>query len=466
MSQRIKRLSRFGLLVAVSSTVLLRASVGNAALSYTGVNLAGAEFGTAGGALPGTFGSQYTYPTSTEVNYFVGKGMNTFRLPFRWERLQQSQNAAFNSNELSRMNSFVNTATTAGAYVVVDPHNFARYYPDLTDFNSMQSGSTGLIGSASVPISSFTDFWTRMANQYKNNSHVVFNLMNEPNAINTQTWVNAANAAIVGIRSTGATNLILVPGVNWTGASSWDSSNGTAMLNIVDSGNNFAFDMHLYLDDGSGSHDWITNDDPTIGVSRIAGATQWLKTNHRRGFLGEFAVSNASIGGGTFSSTTDPGTTHAQIGDEATNNLFNNMEANSDAWLGWTWWAGGPWWTSYMFSPEPTNLGAPTPTDKPLMAVIQPHFAHPVTGDYDGNGLVNVDDYTVWQNSFGQTGAGLGADGNHDGIVNAADFTIWRDHATLGGGGAFAQGSVPEPSTAFLLVAACGVMGVARRYRG
>ena len=354
--------------------------------AITGVNLAGAEFGTAGGALPGTFGSQYTYPTSAEVNYFVGKGMNTFRLPFRWERLQQSQNAAFNSNELTRMNNFVNTATAAGAYVMVDPHNFERYYPDLTDFNSMQSGSTGLIGSASVPISSFTDFWTRMANQYKNNSHVIFNLMNEPNAINTQTWVNAANAAIVGIRSTGATNLILVPGVNWTGASSWVSSNGTAMLNIVDSGNNFAFDMHLYLDDGSGSHDWITNDDPTIGVSRIAGATQWLKTNHRSGFLGEFAVSNASVGGGILARQLTPAQLTRKLGTRRPTICSATWRPNSDAWLGWTWWAGGPWWTSYMFSPEPTNLGAATPTDKPLMAVIQPHFAHPVTGDFDGNG--------------------------------------------------------------------------------
>jgi endoglucanase len=50
------------------------------------VNLAGADFGE--GNLPGTFDVDYTYPTFEEVDYFVGKGMNVFRIPFRWERLQ------------------------------------------------------------------------------------------------------------------------------------------------------------------------------------------------------------------------------------------------------------------------------------------------------------------------------------------------------------------------------------------
>ena len=65
------------------------------AVQYTGVNLAGAEFGE--GSLPGTYNSNYTYPTQTEVDYFKGKGMNIARLCFRWERLQQTTNAALNS---------------------------------------------------------------------------------------------------------------------------------------------------------------------------------------------------------------------------------------------------------------------------------------------------------------------------------------------------------------------------------
>jgi endoglucanase len=55
-------------------------------LTYTGVNLTGPEYGE--GIYPGVDGTNYTYPTTTEVDYFMGKGMNTFRVPFAWERMQ------------------------------------------------------------------------------------------------------------------------------------------------------------------------------------------------------------------------------------------------------------------------------------------------------------------------------------------------------------------------------------------
>ena len=50
-----------------------------------GVNLAGAEFGW---NVPGVFGTDYTYPTHTEIDYYAAKGMSVVRLPFLWERVQ------------------------------------------------------------------------------------------------------------------------------------------------------------------------------------------------------------------------------------------------------------------------------------------------------------------------------------------------------------------------------------------
>src|SRR4029434_9832587 len=102
------------------------------------------------------------------INYFTGKGANTFRLPLLWERLQRTLNADFNALELARINQFVSSAIAKGAYVVLDPHNYARY-----------QGS--VIGSAAVPNTAFSDFWSRLANTLKNNDHVIFGLMNEPN---------------------------------------------------------------------------------------------------------------------------------------------------------------------------------------------------------------------------------------------------------------------------------------------
>jgi hypothetical protein len=79
------------------------------------------------------------------------------------------------------------------------------------------------------------------------------------------------------------------------------------------------------------------------------------------------------------------------------------------------------------------------------------YLGAPALGDYNGDGIVDVNDYTVWRNAFGS--ANTAADGNGDGIVNAADYTVWRDHL----GQHIASGNttaVPEPSSLWLFLIA------------
>jgi len=118
-----------------------------------------------------------------------------------------------------------------------------------------------------------------------------------------------------------------------------------------------------YLDrDSSGSSPEIVR--ATIGRERLAGFTQWLRTHQRRGFLGEFAVANSTIDEG--------------LGAEALDHMLGHLADNADVWLGWTWWAAGPWWHEYMFTLEPPDLGSASPTDRPAMAGLVSHIPVPV----------------------------------------------------------------------------------------
>jgi endoglucanase len=273
----------------------------------------------------------------------MGKGMNTFRLPFMWERLQNSQFAAFNPAELNRLDNVVNYATGQEAYVILNPHNFARYYGNV-------------IGGGTVPTSAFADFWSKLASHYQDNPRVIFGLVNEPNTMSTELWRDDANAAIATIRATGATNLILVPGNAWTGAWSWEQNwygtpNAQVMLEIVDPGHNYAFEVHQYLDaDASGTSAICVS--ATVGSERLVIFTNWLQAHGKRGFLGEFAGGRNN-------------TCYAALND-----MLEYVDGHADVWLGWTYWSAGPWWPAdYIFTLEPQGG-----VDRPQMTVLSQHL--------------------------------------------------------------------------------------------
>jgi hypothetical protein len=83
-----------------------------------------------------------------------------------------------------------------------------------------------------------------------------------------------------------------------------------------------------------------------------------------------------------------------------------------------------------------------------------------LSGDYNGDGIVDAADYTVWQDTAGQTGANLAADGTGpsgtpDGVVDNLDYQFWVDHfgATSAGSGAGSSVAVPEPASVVTLAA-------------
>ncbi|KAG5637144.1 hypothetical protein H0H81_005628 [Sphagnurus paluster] len=164
--------------------------------------------------------------------------------------------------------------------------------------------------------------------------------MNEPHDIDAQTVFNLNQAAVNGIRSSGATSqLITVEGTAWTGAWTWTTSGNSNVFGAIkDPNNNIAIQMHQYLDsDGSGTSPNCVS--ATIGAERLAAATAWLKANKLKGFLGE-------IGGGS----------NAQCISAVKSALCSMQQ--SGVWIGALWWAAGPWWGTYFQSIEPPNGAA------------------------------------------------------------------------------------------------------------
>lgn len=80
-------------------------------------------------------------------------------------------------------------------------------------------------------------------------------------------------------------------------------------------------------------------------------------------------------------------------------------------------------------------------------------------GDYNGDGTVDIADYTTWRNNLGSTTANLNGDLTPSGVT-AADYQVWKDNfgETLPGALAGVASSVPEPTTWISMLAVAGLM--------
>ncbi|KAG9004811.1 hypothetical protein FRB94_002060 [Tulasnella sp. JGI-2019a] len=308
-----------------TTTSTAATSTGTQKFKYFGVNESGAEFGNT--AWPGVLGTDYIWPAPSSIDYFVGLGFNTFRVTFLMERMSPPATGLtgpFNATYLAGLTTIVDYITGKGAYALIDPHNFMRYD------NAIISDSTA-----------FSTWWVNLAKQFTSNSHVIFDLQNEPYGIDATVVYSMMQSAVNAIRAAGATSqLIVVEGTSWTGAWTWTSSgNAAAFTGLTDPSNNIAIEMHQYLDsDGSGTSDVCVSS--TIGVERITDATAWLKANNFKGLLGEIgAGSNADC-------------------IAAVSGALAYMQEAGSPWLGALWWAAGPWWGTYFTSIEPPSGAA------------------------------------------------------------------------------------------------------------
>jgi hypothetical protein len=91
--------------------------------------------------------------------------------------------------------------------------------------------------------------------------------------------------------------------------------------------------------------------------------------------------------------------------------------------------------------------------------VAHVNLAEMLPGDYNGNGIVDAADYTVWRDQLGQNYTLPNRDPNASGPIGADDYAYWVAHFGQGGSGAASArtSAVPEPSE--LLLALTGSIG-------
>lgn len=325
------------LALGLAGSVLgLAGTVPAAATELTGINLAGGEFG----GLKAKYGHGYIYPNPGQIDDFAKLGMNVFRLPVRWERIVAEPGGPLLETEMARIDSVVDTATARGASVIIDVHSYARF-----------AGQP--LGSPTVAAADLVSLWSNLAQRYKSNPKVIFGLMNEPVRIPAAEWAATAQAAVDAIRSRGARNLVLVPGINWSGAWTWNKringvSNAEAMTGFRDPEHNIAFDFHQYFDAYS------SGTGPACGTEaeaarRINVATAWLVKTNNRGFLSEFGLGRSP---------------ECLVALRA---VLTTLAADPH-WQGWTIWASAQWFGTYQFNLYPA-------TNPPQLDVLKPFLA-------------------------------------------------------------------------------------------
>ncbi len=308
----------------------------------TGVNVSGAESNSS--VLPGQFNKNYIYPSAAELSFLAEQKVTLIRLPVRWERVQPKLKGPLDPEEIKRMQETIHTANDKGLCVMIDIHNYAKYFGSPLKGNpTLQDG--------------FVDLWLKLAAEFSNSDTTIFDLMNEPKNIPISEWGPLAKRTLAELRKAKAKNIVIVSGGRWSGVHDWFSlsgevSNATSFADLVDPLNRTVIQVHQYIDlDYSGT---TTVCRPPEDFDKMfLRITDWAKANQQQLFLGEFGT---------------PATA------ECLATLDKMLSLTSDpVWRGFTYWATGRWWNNY---PLALNLKSTDPV-APQWKVLKKYFQTP-----------------------------------------------------------------------------------------
>ena len=309
-------------------------------IPLVGVNFASGVFDP--GRIPGTYNQGYTYADESYYKRHSELGFKQIRLGFLWERIQPQLGTPLNAAELSRIKTSLDLAHKYGMKVILDMHNYYRYYNKV-------------INSPEVPRSAFTETWRKIAVEvHKHPALWGYGLMNEPYNTGNNLWPQTALEASKAIRKVDPDTWIMVAGDRYSSALFWESVNTQLISDpwMRDPKNNLVFEAHQYWDhDYSGSYrNRNETFAPMRGVDLVKPWVEWLKKHKLRGYLGEHGIPD-----------------FAPSGVVATDNMLAYLAENC---IPSSYWAAGPRWGE-----DSMSLDVESGKHRPQLAMLQKHAA-------------------------------------------------------------------------------------------
>lgn len=303
-------------------------------MPFRGVNMSGFEWSTSYQAA--------LNPQLSWIPYYIKKGVNIIRVPIKWSYIQPNINQPINfaSDYAKTVDAFIGNATASGLYVILDLHAYMRYCP----------GSLAGNCSTIVTADELANTWKQLAEHYKNNPKIIFDVMNEPNNMKTKDIYDRTIAAIKAIDETGASNYVSIEGNGYTGANSWTGANNS---DWYDKGNpngefftpakitqdtgykNILINVHLYFSDpnggGGGSPTCAVTKDNVLIKENADSLAEWINATGSKVIMTEIGAGNNENCKAVVNTYMDFMMKNA-----------TNLEGNTPGFVGWLIWNGNP----------------------------------------------------------------------------------------------------------------------------
>ena len=255
----------------------------------------GVNFGCGSCGSGTTYGTNYTYDATTDIDVAYNAGVRTLRIGLKAYRLESKPGGAIDANVAARLYPLIDHARAKNMTVILDMHDYGSWFGKTISANDMPM---------------VIDLWSRAFAKYKGDAAVMPSFMNEPHLVSSTAIWPLIQSWVSGMRSAGFKNILVVPGAGWSSLQSYSSYGATAAT-IKDPLGKLLHDGHAYFDsDNSGTHTDVlgltTADltDPatfaqkvqTRFYQKLGGAFANARANHYRFLVGETALPNTDVG--------------------------------------------------------------------------------------------------------------------------------------------------------------------------